>query len=282
MKLEIRATIILFMMWTGASASAAPKADVVAEYKRGLGTATGGIDSVEKAAKRLLSIAKGQSDRDRDCLLHAFREYYEDSLIKYNETCGTENWDYPIGQSKRKRINTTIAKVGWVIDETEGSYFVRESGDWFTATFREIMPQAWKDFYRLRSNELKERFTEDAALTISWRRLAQRIGEWDLFVKRYPRFPEHAEIEFYLSIYIRIFLNGLDNSSFSNHTGTLSDEVKWAYEYFLKQYPGSRYHKLVKGYYKYLKDRQFCVKGTTEYLKSKGYSTMRGAQPPLY
>ncbi len=242
------------------------------------------VSSVEIAANELIKLASDMNDNCKEELLYTFRKYYYKALESYDRKSDVGNWNYPISDSKKLKFNSSISKVGWTLKESEGIYYIGESGEWFQKKFKTIFTESYSKYLSLRLKEIKEGFSEDAGLLISWEQLRKRIVLWEEFLKDHPNFKENPEIRDYLNIYIRTFLTGMDNSRiYDSNTKKLRTEVKAAFEKYIKENKKSAYYTLVKDYYEMLKNNKFIVsEDSNEYLKKKGYETMLGKQPPTY
>lgn len=191
-----------------------------------------------------------------------------------------------VGARSSSRATSPRCGPQWHRRETEGSYYVGETGTWLRSRFGRLLPPSWNEYLRQREIEIKEGFSEDAGLLISWEQLRLRITFWETFLARYPDFPlKGGEIATYLDIYIRTFLTGTDNSRIERDYQdlTLRDEVRKAYDDFLRKNRGSRYYSVVKGYYDILKKENFRVgREARSFLQANGVKSMHAVQPPTY
>ena len=85
---------------------------------------------------------------------------------------------YPLPENEIAQLNTDIAPIGWVLDESEGTYYIAENGDWLLSYFGRHLPDDWNMFLNQRKSETVERFSEDAGMLITWDALRQRIIFW--------------------------------------------------------------------------------------------------------
>ena len=121
-----------------------------------------------------------------------------------------------------------------------------------------------QDFLKIRQSEFEQAgrtyLVEDAALSITWDQLSDRIVDWQNYLDKYPDYPGKKEVEGYISFYLDLYLLnfGLDNTPmFIN--GVLTDEVRMSYERFIEKYHGTKYHGIVKEYYNLLKKHDFNI-----------------------
>ena len=263
--------------------SAYADSDIVDKYKEKLSQIEfNDVSSIEIAADELIKFSKGQDESTREKLLFRFREYYYNVLREYNEQ--HEIGGFPIEDSEINKLNLSLSKAGWVVKDSEGYYYLGELAGWFESRFENILTPNYKEYFYLRSKDIRKGFSEDAGLMISWEQLRKRISTWDDFLSKYPNFVENHNIESYLEMYIATYLWGMDNSRiYEFETMRLKDEVKESYEKFIIENSNSRYFSLVKGFYEILSNDKFYLreKGMT-YLEKRGYATMSGIQPPTY
>ena len=213
-----------------------------------------------------------------DTLFLEFRKLYYQALTQYQEKT-----DLSAGASKD--LKATLNSVGWEQLESEGYYYLGEDGTWFIRKFAHVLNKPMLRYLERRKLETKEKFSEDAALLISWETLRKRIGFWEPFLKQNPNFVFKDEINSYLDIYIRTFLTCLDNSQITKdfNDPSLRNDVKAAYEAYIQKNKDSRYHETVAGYYETLKRAGFVVTEESEkYLAEHGIKSMRAIQPPTY
>jgi hypothetical protein len=259
--------------------------------------------SVAEAAKELLKTAQGQPDKCKEELLFLFRKYYFASLDKYYAQCKEKlsslfrnNYSYLeknneeinlvnlINEANKDPLTKSLAQAGWTVKVSEGDYYLGELPNWFATEFKEILTPAYWEYFRLRSQEIKEGFSEDAGLLISWEQLRKRIITWENFLNQYPDFVERLNIQPYLAAYLSTYLGGIDNSTiYDLNNLALKQEVKTSYENFIKQDKDSKYHHIVQEYYAMLKKHGFIVpKNYAAFLQKHDFKTLLGVQPPTY
>jgi hypothetical protein len=270
------ACLLAMVCFTTAFAATCP----TSEYQQSL-TKIGFKDtaSLAKAAEELLKIAQAQPDKCKEELLFLFREYYYQSLGKYNEDIDK----LKIDETNQDSLNNSLAKVGWTIKMTEGSYYLGESPNWFANEFKEILTPTYLEYFRHRSQEIREGFSEDAALRISWEQLRKRIINWENFLNNYPDFIENPQIRPYLDDYLNTYLGGMDNTRIYGEKMALKKEVKASYGQFIKENKTSKYHNIVKEYYEMIMKNGYIVPNNYRaFLEKKGFKTLLGVQPPTY
>jgi hypothetical protein len=242
------------------------------------------IESVSKLANMFEGNAKTATTDCADKLFVEFRKFYYKARAQYEKHNDFNN-SYPMAPKREKELKEILRRAGWDLRETEGSYYVGESGAWIIDRFRPVLTKRMLQYLQQRKIEISEGFSEDAMLLITWDKLRGRITFWEEFSRQNQNFPLQEEINFYLEAYFRVFLTGMDNSSIQKDydDSFLRSDVKTAYEDFLRQNKSSRYYTIVKGHYEILERNKFRV--TTEldvFLDKQGVKSMKAVQPPLY
>ena len=244
------------------------------------------IESVLTLAKVFEDQAKHQTPACNETLFVEFRKVYYKARSEYEKAViGGFNEPYPMEAKKEKVLRSKLNQVGWDLFETEGTYYIGENGKWFLDRFNAVLTKPLMQYLTQRRLEVRERFSEDAGLLITWEDFLRRIEFWESFLKQNPAFPLKDEINMYLDVYIRTFLTGLDNAPITveYNNMALRKDVKTAFETYLKRDKGSRYYRVVEGYYKILERSGFVVSDELKrYLDAQGIKSMKAVQPPTY
>ncbi|MCB2196476.1 MAG: hypothetical protein KQH79_11500 [Bacteroidetes bacterium] len=164
---------------------------------------------------------------------------------------------------------------------TEGYFYVDVQPEFFNETFKDNSSPSLKTFLKLRDNELKNAFSEDAMLLISFNELADRIYNWEKYLKDYPETKLKNEANYFFEIYLETFLTGMDNTRlFDSESRILLPEVKQSYESYIKNHADTKSGKIIQEYYEILKGNQFKYTGRIDdILKKYNLSKMHGIQP---
>ncbi|MBU8892865.1 MAG: hypothetical protein KOO66_08795 [Bacteroidales bacterium] len=164
---------------------------------------------------------------------------------------------------------------------TEGYFYVDVQPDFFYETFKDNSSPSLKTFLQLRDRELKNAFSEDAMLLISFNDLADRIYNWEKYLNDYPDTKLNNEANYFLDIYLETLLTGMDNTRlFDRESRILMPEVKQSYESYIKNHADSKSGMIIQEYYQILKRNQFEYSDSIDYiLKKYNLSKMHGIQP---
>lgn len=163
---------------------------------------------------------------------------------------------------------------------TEGNYYLDEKPDYLFNHFKNTVSTSIREYLQIRMKELEEGFSENAALTISFRSLGQRIRVWEEYIKKYPNSPLIAEAKFSYHLYLNTFITGLDNTPVAVDQ-KLKPEIKSEYEYYISQNKDSESGKIVYNYYNILSQNSFTLTADLDqFYKDNSVEPMQGVQPP--
>lgn len=164
---------------------------------------------------------------------------------------------------------------------TEGTYYLDAKYDHFYQLFKGKVSVALDDFLKIRSKEMKEGYSEDAGLLISFEDLYKRVEIWEDFIDKYPQTSLTNEAKGYYTSYLSTFITGMDNSRlFDYESYKLLPEIQTLYEQIISKKDNRKCRKIVSDYYDKLKANDFRELNKIEdFLKEKGLSSMLGVQP---
>jgi hypothetical protein len=166
---------------------------------------------------------------------------------------------------------------------SEGAYYVDATPEYFYNNFRNRVSDALRDYLDIRKDEMKEGFTEDAELLISFNDVYKRVKRWEQFLAKYPSGPVNSIAEYYYSMYLSTLLTGTDNSNaFDYNTFILEPEMKLLYEHIMKEDPDSRTTKVVTAFYSLMEKHNFRDNESIRaFLDKNNLLNLQGVQPEL-
>jgi len=180
-----------------------------------------------------------------------------------------------------RQLTTLLAKDGFALAYTEGNAYADEDNAYWTRLFDGALTPAMQRYLRLRATEQSRRFSEDAALQISWDELAGRAVTWEQFADSYPDFSWKDASRFWYNTYLSTYLTGMDNSRVFSDSGTLEPEVRASYEHLVAQYPQTRTAQLVAQCLTLLKQNGYRPSAAIDsLLQQHNVTSMLGVQPP--
>ena len=163
----------------------------------------------------------------------------------------------------------------------EGYFNLEIQPDFFYETFNHNSSPSLKTFFQLRDRELKNAFSKNAILLISFNDLANRINNWEKYLNDYPDTKFKNEANYFFKIYLETFLTGMNNSKlFDRESGILLPEIKQSYESYIINHADTKSGMIIQEYYEILKRNQFKYSDSINYiLKKYNLSKMHGIQP---
>jgi hypothetical protein len=226
---------------------------------------------------------------DQDLIFRAF--YIKSDIVAANVSDMLENTYTIIGSHMDKELNSpelTVFKQnlktgGFEIFTTEGIYYVSVASDFQYDNFKNRVSASMKEFLRIRKDELKQGFSEDAEMVISFDELYKRVKSWENYLNTYPNALFYGDANYFYSMYLSTLLTGMDNSQIYDYsTNTLLPEIKALYEKIIQEDKGSRTSKIIAAYYSLLEQHDFKDNDEiTKFLEDNNLSTMQAVQPTL-
>jgi len=218
-----------------------------------------------------LQTLSGSTDLSKnDLAFLTFRRLYSDSIQSIGfslfDNRSFQKWIAAIPQDSLKSI---FNSAGFTLAWSEGSAFVEINTRYLLTAFGPYLSYPMLKFLVLQQNDEEQKFTKDAALLISWDELSERIATWETFITENPNFLALDEAKDQYTIYLDIYLTGIDNSPlFSFESKTLDNAVKQSYLNFIKQHPETRSAQIVKGFLEVLRRNNYMDnRAVQEYLK---------------
>lgn len=218
------------------------------------------IKSINSLKDHYGKIVSKQSKQCRSLLFGDFRQYYNQITQAYILSIEESlNEKYPLSPQKEKKYKAELQKVGLLIYQGEGMYYVEADSKWFSKEFSDSLPDEWRIFLKQSDHEAKNRFAEDGALQISFEELRKRVIFWEDFLNDYPDFPENSSVKELLSNYLSFYLSDLYSSLNFAHIPITSADIRKSYENFIKLNSESKYYDIVKSQYAIIKDNAFKI-----------------------
>ena len=246
------------------------------------------INSISLAVNKYKELFKAENNPENEKAFLLFHKFYYE-VIKNNENLLNDNeiqssfFSNDKSNKKLNALKNSLAKNGLKISMTEGFAYLDEQPDYIEKNFTPYLNTSYKVYYKQKTIENKEGFTEDAGLVISYDKLRTRIEFWGNFNDKYKDGVLHENGEYLLNLYLSVYLTGIDNSPVFDNNKLVS-EVKKSYKNLIKnsRNKDKLFYKIVKGYYAILQKTDFKdTKKLAEYLKQYNLNSMMGIQPPF-
>lgn len=156
--------------------------------------------------------------------------------------------DEPAKEERLKVLENKIKPAGLELwDIGEGMVIVRTVPDYYKKIFSGKVTADYDEGISIVAYEEKELWEADAAVSIPWKDLGERVVAWENFIKKYPKSEFRKEAEDTYKMYRYAFLLGLDNTpviDFSNNQ--MDAEARKAFTAFVKNHPESETTTYVK------------------------------------
>ncbi len=227
------------------------------------------------------------NDINNDSIFFIFSQKFNRITNRLNDSLGTKFRfvSEPAGEeSSAKQIDIfkeNLAACGIGIFSTEGMYYADAQSDYFYNNFNDRVSPGLKEYLKIRQDELKQGFAEDAGLQITFDELYQRIKRWEQFQIKYPETIYKADARYFYSMYLETLMTGMDNSRvFDYGNSKLLPGLKQLYEKIIRTDSKSETGKIISSYYSLLARHGFKENDSIDvFLKNNGLSTMISVQP---
>lgn len=224
-------------------------------------------------------------DRDSIFLLFNIKFYavanrLSDSLdTKYKSQI--DQLDKDSNTVELKSFKNNLAICGIDIFSTEGMYYLDVFPDFFYTNFKNRVSGGVAEFLNIRKDELKQGFSEDAGMLISFEDLYRRVNRWDNFINKFPNTVYYGEANSYYETYLETLMTGMDNSRlFDLDNNLLLPEIKSLYEKIINEELESPTTKIISSYYTFLARHDFKENDSIPiFLNTNNLSTMLEVQP---
>lgn len=246
-----------------------------------------GLYSIRVYEQWLRQNLSKMSFEEIDAAYISFREFYYNEINQYNEQLETlypdmlERMNEP-DDKEMKELMAMLQLCGSELLQSEGFFYVDQRYDYFKSIFSEHASSEMKEYLEIRSKELKEGFSEDAGLLITFEQLYDRVVVWEKFLADNPEFILNEEVKGMLSMYLSTLMTGMDNSpAFDYETGKLLTELQFIYSKAIQKNDNRNSTKVLRKYFDHLKANGFVQPLDMDaFLDSIGYYSMMGVQPP--
>ncbi len=230
-------------------------------------------------------ISSGNIDRDSIFLLfnvkfYAIANRLSNSLdTKYKFLI--DQLDKDSNTVELKYFKNNLQSCGLDIFSSEGMYYLDVEPNFFYNNFKGRVSDGVKEYLNIRKDELKQEFSEDAGMLISFEDLYLRVKRWEIFINKYPNTVYYGEANSYYITYLETLMTGMDNSRvFDFDNNSLLPEIKTLYEKIKNETPESQTTKVISSYYDFLARHDFKENDSIDiFLKNKNLSTMLAIQP---
>ena len=269
-----------------------PNGDFASFEKQVTGYSDLGIIAIPVTEKLVDTYLNTFSESDKDSVYELFNRVFYKAVNEFNTTLESKYSTFLAGNdiepeiydtinTEKLEFNKSLDICGLTLLNSEGSYYVDARYDYEYDLFHDRVSPALTEFLKIRKKELKEGFSEDAGMLISFNQLYDRVVIWEDFMTKYPDFFQIKDARFYYSTYLSTLLSGMDNSlPCDTETGILLPEVKKLYLKISLLNDSRKSTNVVKDYVDLLKTTDFKMPDSLDqFLQKYDLFSMKGVEP---
>jgi hypothetical protein len=178
-----------------------------------------------------------------------------------------------------KNILAYLALYSMDVYMTEGIYYADAAPAFFSSVFHAKGSPGLRDFLTIQKQEMKEGFSEDAGLIITYPQLYQRVEAWAKFMHNHPQHLLTDDALDRYRTYLSTLITGMDNTPvFEYEPHALNEEAKALYEDIIKNGTDPLAKKIITEYYQYLSKDSFRYNDSvTTFLDRYDLETLQAA-----
>ncbi len=255
--------VLTFLVLVGTPARAEEKTDPVAAYKASLASLP--KDDPASITKAIDQYRAAIVPLDMDKHVKAFLEFLEfhakvckgvDKTFWIRPDDGAIYIDLSENEAARYLSHYGLKIRGNACD----GFYVAGIPEYIQHMFSPYVPKSVQRYFDLREPETRVDYQVDAGLLISYAQVAQRVAEWDRYLRNYPDSPMRTEAAVLRAQYILDLLTGMANSPLDPATEDRSKNIRVVYEDYLRAHSGTFSGKLVRQQYDCLRKKGFFSK----------------------
>lgn len=200
-----------------------------------------------------------------DTLYKQFRSLYYLVAVAYSDvvagpTCSPvldKKFDNPQDPAL-KNLLAYLGLYSLKVYASEGTYYTDADPELYYNIFRTKASPSLLYYLNLQSKDLKDGFSEDGGLVITYPQLYERIEAWGLFIAAHPNHFLRKEALGDYRMYLSALLTGMDNTPvFDYEKHTLDPEIKTLYETIMETGKDGVSKKIITDYYNFLSKNDF-------------------------
>jgi hypothetical protein len=223
-----------------------------------------GMFTSSKITKLLDSQFDSLDTKHKEKIFLQFKERYNNNL-KYLSENSSRELTNSIGYNdnsynilEKEDLINKLAANGAIVVASDGACYIDEKPDYLYKIFKGKISDALTQYLKLNSKELKESFSFDACLSISFEQLYKRVINWEDFINKNPNFFLEKEAKDKYTEYLGILLSGMDNSPiYEYEPAKLLPEIKRLYEKIIAKHESRNSTKVITEFYNKLKKNNF-------------------------
>ncbi len=244
--------VLTFLLLPGNLARAEDKTDPVAEYKTFLASLP--KDDPASVTKAVDQYRAAIVPLDMDRHVKAFLDF----LDLYDDICAALNKSLSQNQMKDAEETRKLQNAGLeAADDGYGQLYVRGIPEHIPGQFSLYLPKSIQRYLGLRAVESREGWAPDAALYISYARIAERTANWDRYVTDFPNSIFRKDAVLLRAVCLFLLLFGVNNTPLDARTEDKQNNIRVVYENFMRDHPNTYAGVFVRKRYECLKKEGF-------------------------
>jgi len=264
-----------------------PKGDLVAFKNQISGFHDLGLISIPVTESLINKYLNTFSKAERDSVYVIFNDVVYSAINDFNDSIELKYFSL-LRRNNKKIVETEISEFkrsldmcGLTLLQTEGENYVDVKCDYYYKLFKGRVSPALNDYLKIRLKELRQGFSEDAELIISFHQLYRRVLTWEKFNKKYPGFFNIQETQLNYATYLSTLITGMDNSPvFDYDSGKLFPLVHNLYLKIISRHDSLKSTRVIKEYYELLKASDYTRPDHLDkFLTDNELFSMVGVQP---
>ena len=127
-------------------------------------------------------------------------------------------------------------------------YYVDQQPDYLLSNLGPELSRPSREYLRIRAAELREGFSENDSLVISFKQVGERVIRWERFLVRFPGSLVYDRAYYYYTTYLSTLLTGLARSPAFGTDGMLKPELVILYDDYSKRQSKTLSGQIIKEY----------------------------------
>jgi hypothetical protein len=224
-----------------------------------------------------------------DSLYYSYMRFFYATVNNFNDSLYERYTDLipkleqDLVDNDTREFNEMLNNSGLILLMSEGYFYVDSKSDYFSNLFDSRLSLSSTEYMNIRKKELKEGFSEDAGMLISFDQLADRVIIWENYINKYPNAFNIDEAKYYYQSYLETLLTGMDNSRvYDLEDEYVLPEIREIYKQYIEKNPDRKSTQIIEDYYNFIERHEFRYNDSIDlFLKKHNLSSMLGVQPHL-
>lgn len=151
-----------------------------------------------------------------------------------------------------------LESIGLRVQSQEGFPYLTVNYESFLKKYASYMKDEFADYIKIMELYHNSAAFDDAAITVSWDALAERIVQIEAYLKKHSNSARKDELLWICTGYLRAYLIGTDNTpAFDYRTHKIDEGLFQSYESSIKRFDGSRLCAILNEYLSLLRKMNY-------------------------